>query len=1031
MIKAILQRPISVLMLFLACVILGIITYNTLPVSLLPDIAIPEITVQVSGDNTSARELENTVVKPVRRQLMQVGKLRDIQSETRDGSAIIRLKFDYGTDTDLAFIEVNEKIDAAMNNLPRESRRPRVIKASATDLPVFYLNLTLKSDIPYSTTNEQQFLELSEFADNVVKRRIEQLTEVAMADMTGLMYKHLQIVPDPALLESASIILSDIENVLSANNIEPGSMIVRDGYYEYNIKFSSLLRTPEDVRNIFIEKNGRLFQLKDLAMIDVVRQPESGMSLINGKRAVTLGVIKQADETMKNLRKSLDETMENLQRSYPDVEFTINRNQTELLDYTISNLQENLILGFILVFLVALLFLGDGKSPLIIGISMTTALITTFIFFFLFRQSMNIITLSGLILALGNMIDSSIVVTDIIAQYRKQGYGLDDACEKGTKEVIMPIFSSTLTTISVFAPLIFMSGIAGALFTAEAFAVTIGMLVSYLTGIILLPVLYKIAYGERFANKNIDGFFAVAQRKIDAVIFPAYDKGIHYVFNHKIFFILLLFIAVPLCAVLFRAMPKTSMPNISYVESIVTVEWNENIHVDENAHRIAELLQTTEGEALENAAYVGQRQYLLDKDNDLTATEAQLYLKADKPSRIASLETRIAEWVRHNYPNAVVTFSPPENIFEKIFDTGDAEVVVQLYPKNREEIPDPAAIRQMETILATSTGEKAENVPFEQQFVITPDKEKLLLYGVSQQEVSKTLKTAFRDNQVAILRSFQQYLPISIAGKQQSIQDVLQKTLVYGYPVSDRSQAIRIPLAALVDLSPSEDIKTIIAGKNGEYIPIYYYHTGQPEKLMEKVSETVKQDNSWDITFSGNFFSNRQMLKELIIILLISILLMYFILASQFENFLQPLIVLMEIPIDIAFTLVVLWLTGHTLNLMSAIGIVVTIGVILTDSILKIDLINELRKGGMPLMEAIHTGGVRRLRAIIMTALTSLFSMIPILFTFDMGSELQKPLAIAMISAMSIGTVVSIFLIPLLYWTIYRKKDGLINNVPI
>ncbi len=1022
MIKAILQRPISVLMLFLACVILGIITYNTLPVSLLPDIAIPEITVQVSGDNTSARELENTVVKPVRRQLMQVGKLRDIQSETRDGSAIIRLKFDYGTDTDLAFIEVNEKIDAAMNNLPRESRRPRVIKASATDLPVFYLNLTLKSDIPYSTTNEQQFLELSEFADNVVKRRIEQLTEVAMADMTGLMYKHLQIVPDPALLESASITLSDIENVLSANNIEPGSMIVRDGYYEYNIKFSSLLRTPEDVRNIFIEKNGRLFQLKDLAMIDVVRQPESGMSLINGKRAVTLGVIKQADETMKNLRKSLDETMENLQRSYPDVEFTINRNQTELLDYTISNLQENLILGFILVFLVALLFLGDGKSPLIIGISMTTALITTFIFFFLFRQSMNIITLSGLILALGNMIDSSIVVTDIITQYRKQGYGLDDACEKGTKEVIMPIFSSTLTTISVFAPLIFMSGIAGALFTAEAFAVTIGMLVSYLTGIILLPVLYKIAYGERFANKNIDGFFAVAQRKIDAVIFPAYDKGIHYVFNHKIFFILLLFIAVPLCAVFFRAIPKTSMPNISYVESIVTVEWNENIHVDENAHRIAELLQTTEGEALENAAYVGQRQYLLDKDNDLTATEAQLYLKADKPSRIASLETRIAEWVRHNYPNAVVTFSPPENIFEKIFDTGDAEVVVQLYPKNREEIPDPAAIRQMETILTTSTGEKAENVPFEQQFVITPDKEKLLLYGVSQQEVSKTLKTAFRDNQVAILRSFQQYLPISIAGKQQSIQDVLQKTLVYGYPVSDRSQAIRIPLAALVDLSPSEDIKTIIAGKNGEYIPIYYYHTGQPEKLMEKVSETVKQDNSWDITFSGNFFSNRQMLKELIIILLISILLMYFILASQFENFLQPLIVLMEIPIDIAFTLVVLWLTGHTLNLMSAIGIVVTIGVILTDSILKIDLINELRKGGMPLMEAIHTGGVRRLRAIIMTALTSLFSMIPILFTFDMGSELQKPLAIAMISAMSIGTVVSIFLIPLLYWTIYRKR---------
>ncbi len=1021
MIKAILQRPVSVLMLFLACVILGIITYNTLPVSLLPDIAIPEITVQVSGDNTSARELENTVVKPIRRQLMQVGKLRDIQSETRDGSAIIRLKFDYGTDTDLAFIEVNEKIDAAMNNLPRDFRRPRVIKASATDLPVFYLNLTLKNDVPYSTTDEQQFLDLSEFADNVVKRRIEQLPEVAMADMTGLMYKHLQIVPDPALLESASITLGDIENVLSANNIEPGSMIVRDGYYEYNIKFSSLLRTPEDVRDIYIGKEGRLFQLKDLARIDVVRQQESGMSLINGKRAVTLGVIKQADETMKNLRESLNETLDNLERSYSDVEFTVNRNQTELLDYTISNLQENLILGFILVFIVALLFLGDGKSPVIIGISMTTALITTFIFFFLFGQSINIITLSGLILALGNMIDSSIVVTDVITQYRKQGYALDDACEKGTKEVIMPIFSSTLTTIAVFVPLVFMSGIAGALFTAEAFAVTIGMLVSYLTGIILLPVLYKIAYGKKFNNKNVEGFFASAREKIDGVIFPAYDKGIRYVFNHKVFFIALLIIAVPLCAFLFNAMPKTSMPNISYVESIVTVEWNENIHMDENARRISELLQTIEGYAVENAAYVGQRQYILDKDNDLTATEAQLYLKTGKPSRIATLEARISEWVRHHYPDAAVTFSPPENIFEKIFDTGEAEVIMQLYPRNREEIPDPAAIRQMEASLAASTGERAESVPFEQQFVVTTDREKLLLYGVSQQEVSQTLKTAFRDNQVAVLRSFQQYLPISIAGKQQSIQDVLQQTLVHGYP-ADRSQVIRVPLAALVSLTPGEDIKTIIAGKNGEYIPLYYYRTGQPEKLMEKAGETVRREGSWDVVFSGNFFSNRQMLKELTIILLVSILLMYFILASQFENFLQPLIVLAEIPIDIAFALVVLWLTGHTLNLMSAIGIVVTIGVILTDSILKIDLINELRKEGMPLMEAIHTGGVRRLRAIIMTALTSLFSMIPILFTFDIGSELQKPLAVAMISAMTIGTVVSIFLIPLLYWAIYRKK---------
>ncbi|HBK30179.1 MAG TPA: cation transporter, partial [Porphyromonadaceae bacterium] len=195
---------------------------------------------------------------------------------------------------------------------------------------------------------------------------------------------------------------------------------------------------------------------------------------------------------------------------------------------------------------------------------------------------------------------------------------------------------------------------------------------------------------------------------------------------------------------------------------------------------------------------------------------------------------------RH-YPDAVIAFSPPENVFEKIFDTGEAEIVVQLYPKNREEIPDPSSIRKIESVLSGSAGEKAEGVPFEQQFIIIPDKEKLLLYGVSQQEVSRTLKTAFRDNQVAVLRSYQQYLPISISGKQRSIQEVLSKTLIDGYS-SGTNQSVQVPLASLVSVMPGEDVKTIIAGKNGEFIPLYYYNVNDPESFMNKTTEIVREE---------------------------------------------------------------------------------------------------------------------------------------------------------------------------------------------
>lgn len=1021
MIKYLLQRPIAVLMVFLACVIIGTITYTTLPVSLLPDIAIPEITVQITGDNMSARELENTVVKPIRRQLMQTGKLRDIHSEARDGSAIIRLKFDYGTNTDLAFIEVNEKVDASMNSLPRDFSRPRVIKASATDIPVFYLNLTLKDDKVYDQTDEQKFLDLSDFADNIVKRRIEQLPEVAMADMTGLMFRHLQIVPDMNMLESASISLKDIENVLAANNIEPGSMTVRDGYYEYSIKFSSLLRTTDDVRNIYLRKNDRIFQLKDLAKIEVVRQPESGMSLINGKRAITLGVIKQADETMSKLKKSLNTTLSDLEKTYPDVEFTVNRNQTELLDYTIANLRENLTLGFLLVFIIALLFLGDAKSPVIIGLSLITALMTTFIFFYLFGQSLNIITLSGLILAVGMMIDSAIIVTDIIAQYRMQGYSLEESCIRGTNEVVTPVLSSTLTTIAVFVPLVFMSGIAGAIFFSQAFAVSIGLLASYFTGIILLPVLYKLVYGINFRSNKLSSFFGRTQQVADKWAFGWYDRWSNFIFRHKTVAFIGVVLSIPFCVLMFKTMPKSSMPQIDQAETLVMVEWNENIHVDENRERIYKLMQTSDEFTSEHAGYAGHRQYLLDKENDLTPSEAQLYFRADKPADIDKLKKHIDNWVKQNYPQAVVTFSPPENVFEKIFDTSEAEVVAQIYPTNREKMPASADIRMLEQNMLAATGMEAEGIAFEQQYVINIDREKLLLYGVDYNEIYGALRTAFRENQIALLRSYQQYLPISLAGKQQSVNQVLSQTMINTMGRTNTPETM-VPLRSFVEVHRGEDIKTIVAGKNGEYIPMSYHEVAHPEKLIQNAESYIKKGNDWEAVFTGSFFSNQKMLGELVVVLIVSILLMYFILSSQFESFMQPLIVLIEIPIDFAFALVVLWSTGHTLNLMSAIGLIVASGVIINDSILKLDMINEMRKQGVPLLEAIHSAGAKRLRAIIMTSLTTIFAMVPLLFSFDFGSELQKPLAIGMISTMIVGTLVSLYIVPLVYWAIYRNK---------
>lgn len=1032
MINFLLRRPIAVFMAFTACFIVGMVTYKTLPVSLLPDIAIPEITVQVTGENTSARELENTVMRTLRAQLMQMGRLEELRSETRDGSGIIRMRFEHGTNTDLTFIEANEKIDVAMSYLPKSTQRPRVIKASATDIPVLYLNLTLKEDKANAPDSEERFLEMCDFADNIVRRRLEQLQEVAMVDISGLTHKQVQINPRQTKMEALGITLTDIENTLANNNVEPGSMTIREGYYEYNIRFSTVVRTVTDIENIPLRCDGRIILLKELADIRLVPAAETGLTLYNGQRSISLAVIKQAEENMEKMKAALNNTVYSLEYANPDIRFSISRNQTELLDYTLTNLQQNLTLSFLFILIVSGLFMGGMRSPVVIGLCMVVAIVISFIFFYLFGMSLNIISLSGLILAEGMMIDNAIIVTENITQYRDAGHNVDEACIRGTNEVITPMLSSSLTTIAVFFPLIFVSGIAGAIFYDEAFSVTVGLTASYITGIILLPVLYKIAFTtkvpgwiqKRLHNRRFTNCLDKSRRpNLNARLLHFYDKGITWVFAHKGTTVTLTLLSIPLCMLMFKLMPKERMPQTSRTELSVHIDWNENIHLDDNRKRMEELWDFCSHYTIEGSTHIGIQQYLLEKSL-VSTTEVELYLRTATPEELEQLQLLLQKGLTDRYPLATANFHEPENVFERIFDTNEPELVVELYNKDKEKQNNIDQLRKMGTKINDIAGEQAMIPPTGQQINLTINRNRLLMYGITYDEITRLLKAALRENKIAVLRSFQNYLPITIAGNEQTLDGILNRTFVT-IPANNGNKARhRIPLKSFVTHTLGEDLKTITAGTAGEYVPYTFAETRQPKEITERIKKAMRGNpDNWETHFSGAFFSSNKMINELVVVLFLSLLLMYFILTSQFGSFLQPLIVLMEIPVDIGFALLVMFLSGISLNLMSAIGIVVSCGIIINDSILKLDMINVLRKEGVPLLEAIHTAGSRRLRSIVMTSLTTIFAMVPLLFTHDFGSELQKPLAVAMITTMTVGTLVSLFVIPLIYWFIYKNKD--------
>jgi multidrug efflux pump subunit AcrB len=1035
MVKFLISRPIAVIMVFIAILMLGIVSYKMLPVSLMPAIDIPEITVQVSYPNSSARELDNAVIKGLRSQLMQVANLDDIKSETRDGQSTIRLMFDYGTKIDYAFIEVNEKIDEAMNYLPRDMDRPRVIKASASDLPEFYINVSLKSDsLHNSVPGSDKFTELSEFCENVISRRIEQLPQVAMVDLSGTIKPEVFIKPDKVKMESLGLTYDHIKNAINESNITPGNLLVREGYYIYHIRFASYLKSPDDIGNIYIHTGSKVLQLKDIAEITIRPREQRGLFVTGKRQAVTMAIIQQSDAKVSELKTEIHNMVQRFREEYPQMEFEISRDQTSLLDFSISNLRQDLIMGCLMAFLLLFLFLSDFRAPVLIGVTIPVSLVISLLFFNVIGISINIISIAGLGLGLGMIIDCSIIVIENITYYRDKGLSLSEACIRGTNVVIRPMLSSTLTTSSVFIPLIFMSGLAGALFYDEAMSVSIGNAASFIVAITILPVLFALFYKKRtpsdtayhgrkrqILRKLKEKLSGLMRWKKPVHIEKHYEKGIEWVFGHKKA-VLVMFTVLLVSGVLwFALVRKEKFPDFRQDEIIVNIDWNENIHIDENRQRIEGLVQSVSGMISQSNCLIGEQQFVLKQEKDLDYFEAEIYLKMNNADSVSIAKDSILRTVQRQYPQAQVTFRPPSTVFERMFSNNDPPLmamvsITETANTNADSILYFAALA--DSRVQTRIPNK---LPVKMHIAISIDQEKLLLYNVGYNTVLQTINTAFNENKITTLRSYQQFLPVVLGDDAQSVNKALAERKV------TNNKGEEFPLMTFIDIRREFDLKYITAGQQGWYIPLQYQiKTGEMENYQEKIKELARTNQYKDVTFSGSILKNRKMFAELAIILIISVLLLYFILAAQFESLLLPFIVLLEIPADISGAIFLLWIFGYSLNIMSGIGIIIMCGVIINDSILKVDTINQLRRQGMDLIPAIKQGGIMRLGSIVMTALITIFAVLPFFFGNDMGSELQKPLSLALIGGMVFGTLVSLYFIPVAYWAIYRKEEKLI-----
>ncbi len=1019
------NRPIAVTMAFIGVLVLGFIATTYIPVSLAPDVDIPRITVNVEASDYSARELEKTAMDRLRMHLMQVNNINDITSEARDGSGTILLEFNYGTNIDLAYIEVNEQVDKASATLPQDIPRPAVVKASASDIPVFFLNASIKHDDKQLSRKKQkssisnEFIELSNFADEILRRRIEQLPEVAMADMSGRVFSEIAVIPDMDKLQAINMPVEIIQQTISRHNINIGNLIIRDKQYQYNVRFGNKLLGIDDINSLYLNHEGRIWKIEDLCQ--VVKQPQNPTGLVfsDGNPAVSIAIIKQADARMQALKDELHNLVSHFKKDYPHIEFNITQDQTKLLDYTMENLQQSLYAGALLAFIVMFLFLRDYKSPWLVIISVPSAMIISLLGFYLAGISLNIVSLSGLILCIGIMIDNSIIVIDNITQHRERGKSLSNSCVDGTVEVFRPLLSSVLTTCSVFIPLIFLGGLAGALFFDQAIAITIGLFVSLAIAVLILPVYYKILY------RKSKPFKATFLSKINPLNYQKlYSKGFRLVMRNQgivwVIFIAFLFGMFGL----FYILDKERMPQTVSKEAVLHLDWNENIHLDESNERIFRLMETIEPYVVNNTIYSGRQQFMLKKSENTNEQQSYIYIKSSSERKLNNLKEKASKHLSKHYPKAIFRFKDTENLFDMIFAERQASLEVRLRPVSDYGYQTISYLQTaLDTLRQDLTHIVFEPIPVNQYIELITNPKLLTLYKVNPTDLERVIRRAFRENQIITIQDSRSAIPVILAGEEKTIDEI-----IFSEAVTNENE-IKIPLHKLLVRRSALDLKSITAGMEGDYYPVELnVDSREVSEIKNAIQSSLRKDNYFEAGFSGSIFSQRELMKELIIIGIVALLLLFFILSAQFESLRLPFIVLLEVPIALFGAMLMLKIFGASINVMSMIGMVVMAGIIINDSILKIDTINRQRNEGVPLIKALLLGGHYRLKPILMTSITTILALLPFLFIKGMGGDLQKPLALAVIGGMTIGTFVSLYFIPICYYYLFYKKHKRTKN---
>ena len=1048
------ERRVTIMMSVVAIVLFGLVSLSRLKVNLLPDISYPTVTVRTELTGAAPIEIESLLTKPIEEAVGVIRNVRLVRSVSRAGQSDVTLEFSWGTDMDIAGVDVREKIDIL--DLPIEAQRPLLLRFDPSSEPIMRLGLLQKDeDGAKVTTSESSLKALRRLAEDQIKNELEAEEGTAAVKVSGGLEDEIQIQVDQQKLSQLGISIQQIAQRIRAENVNLSGGRLEEGNQRFLVRTINEFQSVEEFASAIIANvAGRPIYLGDVATVKRGYKEREAITRVKGRESVELAVYKEGDANTVQVANRIERRLQQIQKSLPDnLELVKIYDQSKFIASAINDVTTAAIFGGILAIIVLYGFLRDSRATSIIAVAIPISVIGTFLLMYANSISLNIMSLGGIALAIGMLVDNAIVVLENIFRKREQGESTLEAARNGTAEVSGAVIAATLTTIAVFFPMVFISGIAGQLFRDQALTVTFALVFSLIVALTLIPMLAALGSGYRYEDVKEDtpaGRFT----KIVALVV----RGLAWVFGKvRWLFWLILWVPSWLLQRLYKAV-ATIYPNMlawSLGHRAIILSGAAAIFVATMLliPRLGtELIpQLSQGE-FSVALRLPPGAPLADTDRAIQATQRATrdidnvelsFSVAGTGNRLDANPVEAGE----NTGTLSITMTPGSGRKEENEAMDVMRHVLSRLPGVQYEFSRPALMSfasplQIEVsgynldalatvnqaiVAAMSASDRFTDIkttvePGNPEIQIVFDQERAAKLGLAVRDIADRVvanvrgevatRFTWRDKKIDVLVR-------SVDTRNASIEE-LRKLIVN--PTAERPVTLEAVADIRVSRGPSEIRR--IAQERVALITanLGYGDLGAAAAEARSIIDRTPMPSGITAMVSGQNEEMQASFQSMQFALGLAVFLVYLVMASQFESLIHPFVILYTIPLALVGAVLALFLTGTTVNIVALIGVIMLAGIVVNNAIILVDLINQLRSSGAEKTEAIMEAGRARLRPILMTTLTTALGLLPMAIGFGEGAEVRTPMAITVIGGLLVSTLLTLIVIPVMYSLLDRKK---------